>query len=96
MFDLPTTTSVDLREYRYFRQYLIKSGYIMMQESIYTKLAVNLSACNRMKAQIKKNLPKDGLVQMLVITEKQFGDMEFLIGSSQTKYLDNDKRLVEL
>ena len=38
MFDLPTETSMERRHYRWFRKFLIDEGFIMMQESIYTKI----------------------------------------------------------
>ena len=41
MFDLPTETSEDRRNYRKFRKNLIKNGFIMMQESVYVRLAMN-------------------------------------------------------
>ena len=41
MFDLPTVTSADRREYALFSKYQIKSGFMMMQESIYCKLSPN-------------------------------------------------------
>ena len=41
MFDLPTETSLQRRNYRKFRKTLIKNGFIMMQESVYVKLAMN-------------------------------------------------------
>ena len=40
-FDLPTETPDDKREYRNFRKFLIKKGFLMMQESVYCKLALN-------------------------------------------------------
>lgn len=96
MFDLPTLTQNDMREYRRFRKYLIKSGFIMMQESIYSKLVLNNETAKLVANQVRKNIPRDGLVQMLVVTEKQFGSMEILVGNLQSTYIDNDKRLVEL
>lgn len=40
-FDLPTETALDRREYGKFRRNLIKNGFMMMQESVYIKLALN-------------------------------------------------------
>ena len=40
-FDLPTETSKDRKIYSKFRKFLIKEGFIMMQESVYSKLALN-------------------------------------------------------
>ncbi|MDY5440040.1 MAG: CRISPR-associated endonuclease Cas2 [Eubacteriales bacterium] len=96
MFDLPTLTVEDNRNYRQFRKFLIKSGFIMMQESIYTKLALNPSSAELYRKQVRKAIPKDGLVQMLTITEKQFQDMELLLGKTQTACLDSDKRFVKI
>lgn len=70
MFDLPTETGEDKRNYRLFRKLLIKNGFIMMQESIYTKLLTTPSVEKSVKNTIYKNKPGKGLVQMLTITEK--------------------------
>ena len=40
MFDLPTETSLQRKNYRKFRKTLIKNGFIMMQESVYVKSAL--------------------------------------------------------
>jgi CRISPR-associated protein Cas2 len=96
MFDLPTYTSGDQREYRRFRKFLIKNGFIMMQESIYTKLVLNPSSAKLARNQVRKEIPKEGLVQMITITEKQFASMELLVGATQTSYIDTDNRLIEL
>ena len=37
-FDLPVTTAKSRRDYYIFRKYLIKSGFVMMQESVYCNL----------------------------------------------------------
>ena len=42
-YDLPVETYAEQKEYRRFQKSLIKSGYIMMQESVYCKLALNNS-----------------------------------------------------
>ncbi len=96
MFDLPSCTTGEQREYRKFRKFLIKNGFIMMQESIYTKLVLHPSAAELVKTQVRKAIPKEGLIQMLTVTEKQFANMELLIGEMQSTYVENDKRLIEL
>ena len=40
-FDLPITTIQGIRAYTKFRRFLLKDGFIMMQESVYSKLAQN-------------------------------------------------------
>lgn len=95
-FDLPTTTKKDIREYTKFRKFLIRSGFIMLQESVYSKIALNTTAVDAIARNVCKNKPPSGLVQMLSITEKQFARMEFVVGESKTDVLDTDDRLVIL
>ena len=78
-FDLPTETATDRRVYSKFRKFLIKEGFIMMQESVYVKLVLNTSITNSVKEKVNKNKPPKGIIQMLVITEKQFHSMEYII-----------------
>ena len=40
-FDLPVDTLEHKRAYRKFRKFLIEKGFLMMQESVYCKLALN-------------------------------------------------------
>lgn len=96
MFDLPVTLSEDLKEYNRFRKYLVKSGFLMMQESIYCKLALNTTVTEAVIKNIKKNKPKKGLVQVLTLTEKQFSKMEFIVGEYSTDVLDSDERMIVL
>ena len=66
----------------------------MMQESVYCKLAQNSTMAESIIENIKKNKPADGLVQVLKITEKQFGKMEFIVGTKKSEILDSDERVV--
>ena len=43
-FDLPMLSSAELKAYNKFRKFLIKNGFMMMQESVYCKLAANQNA----------------------------------------------------
>ena len=95
-FDLPTTTSADRRAYSRFRRHLLKSGFIMMQESVYCKLALNQTVSTAIMNNIKKNKPQDGLVQVLTVTEKQFSRIEMITGEYHSQVLDSDERLVVL
>ncbi len=95
-FDLPVITPEDKRVYRNFHKFLIKSGFLMLQNSVYTKILLNSSVLNSVKDIVYKNVPKNGSVCMLNITEKQFSNLEFLVGTKKSDVLDSDKRLVEL
>ena len=93
-FDLPSVTSEEKREYLKFRKMLIKSGFLMMQESVYCRLAQNFTMADAIVENIRKNKPADGLVQVLKITEKQFGKIEFIVGTKKSEILDTDERVV--
>lgn len=95
-FDLPTLTAKDLVDYRRFRKFLIKNGFIMMQESIYSRLVINRNSLSLVKKKVKDNLPSGGNVQLLEVTEKQFASIEYLRGKSQKKIVDSEDRVVEL
>ena len=95
-FDLPTLTAENKREYTRFRKYLIKSGFIMLQESVYCKLALNGTVSEAVVQGIRKNRPLEGLVQILTLTEKQFSKMEMVTGEYKSEVLQSDKRLVIL
>ncbi len=95
-FDLPTLTAKDRREYSKFRKYLIKNGFVMLQESVYTKLAVNQNSSNEISANIKKNKPSSGIVQILTVTEKQFSKMEAVVGEIKSDVIATDERVIVL
>jgi len=96
LFDLPTQTLDNRREYAKFRRYLIKSGFMMLQESVYCKIALNQTATEIICNGLRKSKPPRGLVQVLSVTEKQFSKMEFLIGESQLEVINSDERLIIL
>ena len=95
-FDLPVVTDEERRIYRTFRKYLIKNGFLMLQESVYCKLALNMTAASAVVNAVKNNKPKEGLVQLLVITEKQYSKMEMLVGTKNSTVIDSDDRTVIL
>lgn len=95
-FDLPTLTDKDRREYRNFRKLLIKNGFIMMQESVYSKVVLNQTVQKSVLDLLKKNQPSAGLVQALVITEKQFSNTVNIVGNFKSDIIDSDERLIVL
>ena len=95
-FDLPTITAEDRRNYRLFHKALIKNGFIMLQESVYCKLLTTPAVANSVKGMIEKNKPPKGLVQTLMITEKQFSKMEFIVGDYTGNVIQNQERVIVL
>ena len=96
MFDLPVLTADDRREYTRFRKFLIKNGFLMMQESVYCKLIQNQQAADWTIENLYKHRPASGLVQVLRVTEKQFSKMEYIVGSAKSDVIDTDERIVFL
>lgn len=95
-FDLPTVTDSDRRDYRKFRKNLIKGGFMMIQESVYVKLALNTTQVHQITSEVKKLQPLKGSVQILTVTEKQFSKMEILCGKCDTDVINSDERLLIL
>ena len=96
MFDLPTLTVEDMKSYRDFRKFLIKNGFMMMQETVYSKIALNQSMANLITNRVRENKPPKGLVQMFTITEKQFSRMEILVGDISEEFITDDRRSIIL
>lgn len=95
-FDLPNIYAKDKRNYLKFRKYLLNEGFIMMQESVYSKLVLNSQQSDLLIERLRKNAPKKGLIQVLTITEKQYAQIEFIIGESNSKIVDSEDRLIVL
>lgn len=95
LFDLPTLTTKDCKEYRHFHQVLIKNGFIMQQYSVYSKLVLNQTQANSVMEFLRSCVPHKGVVQCFTITEKQYSSIEYMAGKGQTKIEDSDKRWVE-
>lgn len=95
-FDLPNIYSRDRRNYQLFRKFLLSEGFIMMQESVYSKIMLNSQQTKLLIERIRKKAPKKGLIQVLTITEKQYSQIEYIIGSNNSKIIDSEDRLIVL
>jgi len=95
-FDLPNIYAKDKRNYTLFRKFLINEGFIMLQESVYSKLVLNSVQADLLLEKVKKNAPKKGLIQLMTITEKQYSQIKYIIGEPATKIINNEDRLVIL
>ena len=82
-FDLPMLYEVEVKRYARFRKYLIKSGYIMMQYSIYCKIFPNRDLVKWHIKELEKNIPADGSVMLMTVTEKQYQSIKNLVGSKK-------------
>lgn len=89
-FDLPMKTKKEVKLYIHFRKYLIKNGYMMMQFSVYCKIFPNREAAVKHVQNLRKNVPKDGQIRLLLVTEKQYSKIEVIVGgkSNQEKIVN--------
>lgn len=96
MFDLPMETKVEQRAYRMFRKELISNGFIMLQYSIYYRTVPNRSAGKKYEGILKRMIPRNGEVRLLYVSEKQFEDMQLLVGTKghQERVIGSQKLVV--
>lgn len=85
MFDLPVKTKAQRRSAAQFRNFLVGDGYHMVQFSVYARICNGRDSVEAHRRRIMLALPLQGSVRVLVITEKQYGAIELLVGK-QTVY----------
>lgn len=79
-FDLPVVTKSERRAYTVFRRFLINDGYDMIQFSVYGRILTGNDALEKHMRRLINNLPPEGSVRCLSVTEKQFANMKLLVG----------------
>jgi CRISPR-associated protein Cas2 len=95
MYDLPTETKKDRRLAQLFRKDLIKDGFTMFQFSLYIRHSMSHENADVHKKRVVKNLPENGKVGILQITDNQFEGMEIFYGQDKTG-LPNTPQQLEL
>lgn len=95
MFDLPSETKREMRDYRIFRKSLLENGFVMLQYSIYYRSLPNRSSLKKYESILKRLVPQGGNVRLLYVSEIQFQDMILLAGSrSRQEEIVGSNRLV--
>lgn len=79
-FDLPMVTRTEKRAYAQFRKFLLNDGYDMIQFSVYGRILYGTDAEEKHMKRLLANLPPEGSVRILTVTEKQFASMRLLVG----------------
>lgn len=82
-FDLPTETKKQRKAASLFRKVLLQDGFSMFQFSIYMRHCPSRENAMVHTKRVKNNLPVDGHVGILAITDKQFGLMEIFYKSKE-------------
>lgn len=96
-FDLPVQTAKQRKDYRIFRKFLLKDGYLQLQESVYSKLVINDGVAGRAVSRLRKNRPPAGLVQVMRVSEAAYATMEYITGDEPAhEEVDTIEELVVL
>ena len=93
MFDLPVVTAEEKRQYTRFRKYLLREGFLQLQFSVYARFSASRENAQKYYRYIQSAVPPGGRVRLLMVTDKQFGDMVSLYG---TKLEDVEKKPEQL
>jgi CRISPR-associated protein Cas2 len=88
LFDLPTETKENRKQYTQFRKKLLDKGFTMLQYSVYAKHFASEEASDAAKNHVRAALPPAGQVRILAITDHQFGRMEVYSGRKRDKSED--------
>ena len=73
LFDLPTETAQQRKNYAKFRKELLKQGFTMQQFSVYTLFCGSKERMESRIDRVKRILPAEGHVIILHLTDKQYG-----------------------
>lgn len=85
MFDLPVITEKERKIATKFRSFLLNDGYIMMQFSVYSRICKNNDDMHKHINRLRLNIPTQGNIRMLQITENQYNNMLMLCGDKKTE-----------
>jgi CRISPR-associated protein Cas2 len=79
-FDLPMVTKAEKRAYVQFRRFLLNDGYDMIQWSVYGRILNGKDAETKHLVRLSDNLPPQGSVRCMTVTEKQYAGIKLLVG----------------
>lgn len=83
LFDLPTDTKASRKGYTRFRKSLLDDGFTMMQYSVYMRHSSSDENAHVHAMRVKAQLPDDGEVRIIKITDKQFDKIEVFFGNKR-------------
>mgnify|MGYP001103348778 CR=1 FL=1 len=85
LYDLPTETKVDRKNFTKFRNALLKDGFEMFQFSMYIRHCASKENANVHIQRVINNLPPKGKIGILSITDRQFGEMQLFYGKDKVE-----------
>lgn len=88
-FDLPVKEKAAQCAATRFRNFLLKDGYYMVQYSVYARVCNGYDSVEVHRQRLVNNLPDNGSIRLLIITERQYESIELLLG----KYKAEDESM---
>jgi CRISPR-associated protein Cas2 len=94
LFDLPVVEKKERKEAADFRNFLLNNGFSMVQYSIYMKVLSGLDACPKYYSLIEKNLPKNGKIDIITITDRQYENIKSYNGRAKNPTKKSPQQLL--
>ena len=91
-FDLPVTTKPERKRATQFRKFLLQDGYVMLQFSVYGRICNGLDGTEKHLNRLTAELPSDGNVRAMQITDQQYSRIQLLVGKKRASEGKNDAR----
>lgn len=94
LFDLPVDNPELRREYAQFRKALLKSGFTMLQYSVYGHYVASEESDEALRKKVHAALPNHGQVRLVSVTDRQFEKMEVYVGKRRQRAEDPPHQLM--
>ena len=95
-FDLPVGSKQQRKKATRFRKFLLDDGYFMLQWSVYARICRGQDGVDKYLSHLQGNLPKEGNIRALQVTDRQYSRMKTLIGKVSKDEKEVGKQLVLL
>ena len=82
MFDLPVVSKEQRKRATQFRKHLLAHGFCMLQYSVYARHCPTEDSAAHYRVRVESDLPAEGQVRLLSVTDRQFGKMTGFTGNS--------------
>lgn len=92
-FDLPTLSKQDKKNSALFRKNLEKDGFSMMQYSVYVRHCASHESLVVHQKKVKSFIPLKGMVSILCVTDKQYGDIYNFWGEMKKRIISEPQQL---
>lgn len=93
VFDLPVLTKLERKKANTFRKDLLDEAFTMMQLSVYLRFTAGKEQAMSLTERIGRKVPKDGKVDVLFFTDKQYQNIHSFRGRSNQPRPDTPGQL---